>query len=231
MPPTWGPTDSIADEHANSPTEMDVLTVYMRIGGPCTPVVDEALCTDWLCAGTTGLPSGHSVIVSISRRLPPPLWIVAVLALSVVSIPRAEAANRWVWPIVGPVIRAFDKPETDYSHGHRGIDIGAIRGREVRSPVDGVVWFAGVVAGRPVISIDTADGSIVSVEPVESSVVRGDVVRAGDSIGLVAAQHDGMNAIHLGIRVNGVYVDPIQFLGAPPRIVVYESWIEAYALG
>ena len=210
---------------------MDVLTVYMRIVGPCTPFVDKEFCTELAFAGTTGLPSGHSGIVSISRRLPPPLWVLAVFALSVMFVPRADAANRWVWPIVGPVIRAFDKPETDYSNGHRGIDIGAIRGREVRSPVDGVVWFAGVVAGRPVISIDTADGFIVSIEPVESSVVRGDVVRAGDSIGLVAAQHDGMNAIHLGVRVDGVYVDPIQFLGTPPRIVVYDSWIEAYALG
>jgi murein DD-endopeptidase MepM/ murein hydrolase activator NlpD len=169
--------------------------------------------------------------VYITRRLPPPIWVIAVLALTVVTVPPADATTRWVWPIVGPVIRAFDKPETDYSNGHRGIDIGAIRGREVRSPVDGVVWFSGVVAGRPVISIDTADGSIVSLEPVESSVVRGDVVRAGDSIGLVSAQHDGMNAIHLGVRVDGVYVDPMQFLGNPPRIVVYDSWIEAYALG
>ena len=169
--------------------------------------------------------------MSISRRLPPPLWVVALAAVALVAAPHAEAVTRWVWPIVGPVIRSFDKPATDYSNGHRGIDIGAIRGREVRSPVDGVVWFSGVVAGRSVVSIDTADGSIVSMEPVESSVLRGDVVRAGDSIGLVSGQHDGMNAIHIGVRVSGVYVDPQSLLGKAPRIVVYDSWIESYALG
>ena len=169
--------------------------------------------------------------MTVTRRFPPPLWILVVVALFVVAAPRADARTPWSWPIVGPIIRPFDKPETDYSEGHRGIDIGAIRGREVRSPIDGVVWFAGRVAGKSVVSIDAADGSIVSMEPVEGTVQRGDVVRAGDPVGLVNDQHDGMNAMHLGVRVNGVYVDPQQFLGNPPRIVVYDSWLVSYALG
>ena len=144
---------------------------------------------------------------------------------------RSVARDSLSWPIAGPVLRAFDRPETDYSEGHRGIDIGAIRGREVRSPVDGVVWFAGRVAGKAVLSIDTADGSIVSMEPVEASVTRGDVVHRGDPVGVVSDTHDGYNAMHFGVRVNGVYVDPLRFLGNPPRIVVYDSWIESYALG
>lgn len=169
--------------------------------------------------------------MTVTRRFPPPLWILVVVALSVVVTPRADARVTWSWPIVGPIIRPFDKPETDYSEGHRGIDIGAIRGREVRSPIDGVVWFAGRVAGKSVVSIDAADGSIVSMEPVEGTVQRGDVVRAGDPVGLVNDQHNGMNAMHLGVRVNGVYVDPQLFLGNPPRIVVYDSWLVSHALG
>lgn len=173
----------------------------------------------------------HPRVMSITRRLPPPVWVVVLFALTVVGVDRSTAASAWTWPIVGPVLRQYDKPENDFSEGHRGIDIGAIRGREVRSPVDGVVWFSGVVAGRSVISIDTADGSIVSMEPVEASVVRGDVVRAGDSVGVVSDTHDGYNAMHLGVRVNGEYVNPLRFLGNPPRIVVYDSWIDRYALG
>ena len=169
--------------------------------------------------------------MSITRRLPPPGWAGVLFALAFLGVDRSAAVATWSWPIVGPVLRAFDKPENDFSEGHRGIDIGALRGREVRSPVDGVVWFSGVVAGRSVISIDTADGSIVSMEPVEASVVRGDSVRAGDSIGVVSGTHDGYNAMHLGVRVNGEYVDPRRFLGDPPRIVVYDSWIDSYALG
>jgi septal ring factor EnvC (AmiA/AmiB activator) len=69
------------------------------------------------------------------------------------------------------------------------------------------------------------------MEPVEASVQRGDVVRRGDTIGIVSDTHDAMSAIHLGIRVGGVYVNPRQYLGNPPRIVVYDSWLDSYALG
>ncbi len=231
MPPTWGPTDSIADEHANSSTEMDVPPVYTRMDPSCTRVVEEDFSTGSTRVGGWWADSCDGVDVSISRRLPPPVWVAVAVALSLFAIPRADATVSWSWPLVGPIVRAFDKPENDYSEGHRGIDIGAIRGREVRSPVDGVVWFAGVVAGRSVLSIDTADGFIVSMEPVEASVTRGDVVRAREPVGLISEQHDGMNALHLGVRVNGVYVDPLRYLGNPPRIVVYDSWVDSYALG
>lgn len=169
--------------------------------------------------------------VFLRRHLPPPVIAFAAVALVVVAVPRADAGTTWSWPVVGPLIRSFDKPASDYAEGHRGIDIGAIRGRDVRAPADGVVWFAGTVAGKDVLSIDTVDGSIVSMEPVEASVVRGDVVRRGDPVGVVSGQHDGMNSIHLGVRVDGAYVDPLTMLGNPPRIVVYDSWLVSYALG
>jgi murein DD-endopeptidase MepM/ murein hydrolase activator NlpD len=157
--------------------------------------------------------------------------VILCLAISLIGANRVEAAGSWRWPVIGPVVREFDKPETDYSEGHRGIDIGAIAGREVRAPADGVVWFAGTVAGKAVLSIDTADSSIVSMEPVEASVLRGDAVHAGDVIGVISGQHDGINALHLGIRVGGVYVNPREYLSTPPRIVVYDSWVDSYALG
>ena len=169
--------------------------------------------------------------MTLIRRLPPPLLAALICLATLVVSPHAEAESRWSWPIVGPVVRSFDKPETDYSEGHRGIDVGAIRGKVVRSPADAVVWFVGRVAGKDVVSLDTADGSIVSMEPVEASVNRGDVVRRGDPVGVISGQHDGMNAVHIGVRVDGVYVDPTRFLGKPPRIVIYESRVEGYALG
>lgn len=167
----------------------------------------------------------------VIRRFPPPLLAALLFAAVLAVAPHAEAETRWSWPIVGPIVRAFDKPETDYSDGHRGIDVGAIRGRVVRAPTDSVVWFVGRVAGKDVVSLDTADGSIVSMEPVEASVRRGDVVRRGDPVGVISGQHDGMNAVHIGVRVDGVYVDPTRLLGKPPRIVIYESRVEGYALG
>ena len=36
----------------------------------------------------------------------------------------AAPSPGWAWPVVGPVIRAYDPPEDPYGSGHRGIDIG-----------------------------------------------------------------------------------------------------------
>lgn len=210
---------------------MDVPPVYMRNRRSCTPVVEDELSTAVRLDRIFVSVRWDGVRVALTRWLPPPLVTIVVLALALTVAPRADAGGTWAWPLVGPVVREFDKPDNDYSEGHRGIDIGALRGREVRSPTDGVVWFAGRVAGKSVVSIDTADGSIVAMEPVEASVQRGDVVRRGDTIGIVSDTHDGMSAIHLGIRVDGVYVNPRQYLGNPPRIVVYDSWLDSYALG
>lgn len=163
--------------------------------------------------------------MSLTRRIPPPLWVFVLVTLTMLCVPRAAASSEWRWPVSGPVIREFERPPSEYSEGHRGIDIGAIRGREVRSPVDGVVWFSGVVAGRSVVSIDTSAGIIVSMEPVEAGVVTGDVVAAGEPIGVVSATHDGRNAVHVGVRVNGTYENPRDYLGEPIEIVVYESHI------
>lgn len=210
---------------------MDVPLVYTRRTFSCTPVLERQLSTIPCPNGSRAAGLPHSGSMTVTRRLPPPAWVLFALVVSIVGAQRAVAVTDWSWPLVGPILRPFERPASEYSEGHRGIDIGAIRGREVRSPVDGVVWFTGTVAGRSVISIDTADGSIVSIEPVESTVQRGDVVRLGDEVGLVSGTHDGYNAIHLGVRVNGAYVDPQRFLGNPPRIVVYDSWIDSYALG
>lgn len=163
----------------------------------------------------------------------PARWAFAfvVVAVIVLGAGRADATAVMSWPVNGPVIREFDRPRNDYSAGHRGIDIGALRGRVIRSPIDGVVWFSGVVAGKSVISIDTADGAIVSLEPVESALARGDAVHRGEVIGLVSGTHDEYSAVHLGVRINGTYEDPLRFLGPLPRIVVYDSSIDSYALG
>jgi murein DD-endopeptidase MepM/ murein hydrolase activator NlpD len=176
--------------------------------------------------------------MSFAHKIPPPLWILAFVIVVALGVPpRATASAEWRWPVSGPVVREFQRPPSEYSEGHRGIDIGALKGREVRSPVDGTVWFSGVVAGRAVVSIDTASGVIVSMEPVEAGVVEGDVVASGEPIGVVSGTHDGRNAVHIGVRVNGVYENPRNFLGDPVEIVVYDSsilsieWLAPYARG
>ena len=176
-------------------------------------------------------PTSDSGVVTATLRLPPPSLAVLVILLAMVSTGRAEAGSRWSWPVVGEVIRGFAKPADAWSAGHRGIDIQADPGAEVRAPVAARVTFVGPVAGRGVIVMRTLEDGDVTLEPIEPAVLLGDVVNAGDIVGFVRGGHLGDNALHLGLRVEGEYVDPTPFLPLQPRIVIYDSWIDSYALG
>lgn len=144
------------------------------------------------------------------RPLPPVLALLLALAL-------------WAWPLPPPhpVIRPFEAPPTPYAAGHRGIDVAAAVGSEVRAPAAGVVRFAGVVVDRPLVSLDHGGGVISTLEPVEPSVATGDRVERGDVVGVLVAGHCAAGCLHLGARVAGGYVNPLLFLGGVPRAVLY----------
>ena len=178
-----------------------------------------------------GSPEPDSGAVTSILRLPPPLIAVLVALLAMMPTARADAGSRWSWPMVGEVIRGFAKPADAWSAGHRGIDIQAAPGAEVRAPVAARVTFVGPVAGRGVIVMRTLEDGDVTLEPIEPTVLLGDVVNAGDIVGFVRGGHLGDNALHLGLRVEGEYVDPLPYLPLQPRIVIYDSWIDSYALG
>jgi len=129
----------------------------------------------------------------------------------------------WSWPVSGTaIVRAYLAPATPYAAGHRGLDLAAEAGSEVRSPADGIVWFAGRVVDRPVLSIRHADGLLSSFEPVEAVVAAGDPVERGQLVGHLAGAgwHCASPCLHLGARVDGEYVNPLLFLGGLPRSVL-----------
>jgi murein DD-endopeptidase MepM/ murein hydrolase activator NlpD len=90
---------------------------------------------------------------------------------------------------------------------------------------DGVVVFAGMVAGRPVVSIDHTNGLRTTYEPVDPSVGAGQEVARGSPIGTLAAGHPGCAAescLHWGLRRGETYLDPLALL-RPPRIRLLPS--------
>lgn len=144
-----------------------------------------------------------------------------------VAAPRLGASAvshaSWVWPLGQPrqVARGFLAPATRYGAGHRGIDIRASPSEDIRAPSDGVVSFAGSVAGRPVLSISHPGDLISSLEPVLATVSRGDSVSAGMSIGSVAnGGHCDGSCVHFGVRLHGEYVSPLLYLAGVPRAVL-----------
>ena len=129
---------------------------------------------------------------------------------------------RWAWPVTAPhpIARPFIAPESPYSAGHRGIDISSTEGAAVTAPTDGVVYFAGVVVDRPVLSVTHADGLVSSFEPVESDLPPGTAVRRGETIGRVLPGHCTPVCLHFGVRLYGQYVSPLNYLGGISRSVL-----------
>jgi murein DD-endopeptidase MepM/ murein hydrolase activator NlpD len=146
--------------------------------------------------------------------------VFALLALTL--LPLGGASTRWEWPVADPhpIVRPYIAPETPYSAGHRGIDIDGGASTEVRAPADGIVHFVGTVVDRPVLSIRHPDGLISRYEPVTSTLARGDVVTRGQLVGEVQAGHCARTCLHFGVRLDGDYVSPLNFLSGLPRAVL-----------
>src|SRR5881296_292194 len=90
-------------------------------------------------------------------------WLlVAVAAACLIPAAPAHATGTWTWPVVGPVIRAFDPPDSPYGAGHRGIDIAAPVGTPVRAAAAGTVTFAGSVGGSLFVTVDHGAGLLSS---------------------------------------------------------------------
>jgi murein DD-endopeptidase MepM/ murein hydrolase activator NlpD len=151
------------------------------------------------------------------RRLVLPL--ATVLCLSAQT--GAAASGGWPWPVVGPVLRGFEAPADPYSAGHRGIDIAAPVGTEVRAPAPGLVSFAGRVAGQLYVTLDHGGGLQSTYSWVSATLVRkGDAVTTGTPIALSGLGHPGSTIphLHFGVKFAGSYVDPMTYL-SPGTVV------------
>ena len=83
------------------------------------------------------------------------------------------------------------------------------------APADGIVSFAGQVAGKSVVSIQHA-GLVSSFEPAQTDLRAGAVLRRGEVFGIVQglSDHCGDSCVHWGVR-RGVneYLDPARLVG------------------
>jgi murein DD-endopeptidase MepM/ murein hydrolase activator NlpD len=127
-------------------------------------------------------------------------------------------------PVAGAVVRGFDARAGPYGPGHRGIDIAASVGELVRAPATGRVVFAGPVAGTNWVSLLVGPGVLVTLGPLLDPPVTAERVRRRAPVGRVGPGHPtgwggsgGEATLHLSVRVNGVYVDPLAYLVDRPR--------------
>lgn len=142
--------------------------------------------------------------------------VVTVVALA--GIPPAAASSDL--PLLSPpvdaqITRRFEEPRMDWGPGHRGIDYGVAAGTGVRAATFGTISFAGSVAGILAVTIDHGRGLETTYSQLaEVSVDAGEVVAAGTWIGVAGEAHSELEGgLHLGVKLNGEYVDPEDHLG------------------
>jgi murein DD-endopeptidase MepM/ murein hydrolase activator NlpD len=157
-----------------------------------------------------------------ARVLLPLLVVVAGVLSPVPAAAEPAVVALWTAPLAGglTVTRPFDPPPGPYAAGHRGVDLGGAPRSPVLAAGDGVVVFAGMVAGRPLVSIEHAGGLRTTYEPVDPSVAAGQQVARGSPIGTLVGGHAGCPrdaCLHWGLRRGETYLDPMALL-RPPRV-------------
>ena len=171
-------------------------------------------------------PSSHEPVGRPAARCDPRTVRAALLIALAVSVFMPPEPT-WVWPVDYPqrVVRDFQAPQSEWGPGHRGLDLRAPAGTDVRAPVSGRVHFRGPVAGRGVVTIRAGEGVLISMEPVRLDPELGSRVRTGQTIGTVAPGHCPGGCVHIGLRIDGDYRSPARELGILRRahLVPYPS--------
>jgi murein DD-endopeptidase MepM/ murein hydrolase activator NlpD len=154
------------------------------------------------------------------------VFLVTGLVMNEVFLPLPTfAASKWVWPMQPAQLSSgFDRPQQNWLPGHRGVDLVAIRGDQVFAAGDGVVSFAGQVAGKSVIVI--RHGILrTTYEPVTASVLIGAKVRAGDLIGRLSIGNSHcstqtiVTCLHWGLLRGETYLNPLSLVKKQVRLL------------
>jgi hypothetical protein len=153
--------------------------------------------------------------------------LATIAILLTLATPNGAAAadgggGAWPWPLLGEVITPYKNGSDRYAAGqHRGLDIAAPAGTQVRAIVDGRVSFAGALPdGGVTVTVRSFDGVhlISGLHLASRAVSRGDSVVAGQVVGTVGTTGKRSAAqphLHLSVRraSDRAYLDPMTLLG------------------
>jgi len=124
----------------------------------------------------------------------------------------------FVWPLFPrpAILRRFEQPRSQWSSGHRGVDLSATVGQAVFSAGEGVVAFSGVIAGRGVVTVRHSGGLRTTYEPVDQRLASAIVVHRGTTIGVISSTPGHcvpLTCLHWGAIAGQLYRDPLSLLG------------------
>lgn len=146
------------------------------------------------------------------------------------SIADRGATTGFVLPLPPPpdIVTPFRPPAEKWGAGHRGVDLAATAGSQVRAAGAGVVAFAGRLADRNLVSVKHSEQLRTTYEPVRPVVVVGQQVVAGQLIGVLEPGHPPCApavCLHWGARLGAdTYIDPMSLLtGWPVRLKPWDG--------
>lgn len=153
------------------------------------------------------------------------LALLALLSGGLIQPAPAAAASQWGWPMkYAQLSVGFDRPPQNWLPGHRGVDLVGKSGDQVLAAGNGVVTFAGLVAGKGVVVIK--HGSLrTTYEPVSALVLVGSRVRVGELIGRLApgqshcATQSTVSCLHWGLLRGEKYLNPLALVKKQVRLL------------
>lgn len=136
-----------------------------------------------------------------------------------IIIPSIIGSGGFAWPMptstyISSYFGGRDAPTAGASTYHRGIDIACDSGSHVIAAAAGTVSYTGYMgSGGITVMLDHGDGVFTVYHHLSAySVVEGQKVEQGQVIAF--SGNTGVSTgphLHFGVRVNGDYVDPLQF--------------------
>lgn len=153
------------------------------------------------------------------------LALLALLSGGLIQPAPAAAASQWGWPMKSAQLSVgFDRPPQNWLPGHRGVDLVGKSGDQVLAAGNGVVTFAGLVAGKGVVVIK--HGSLrTTYEPVSALILVGSRVRVGELIGRLApaqshcATQSTVSCLHWGLLRGEKYLNPLALVKKQVRLL------------
>ncbi len=143
-----------------------------------------------------------------------PMWAAVVIVLLLATSPVHAAGVDYSPPVSAPISDHFRAPTSLYGSGNRGLEYATQPGAVVRASGDGIVAFAGVVAGRLVVSITHVDGLRTTYSGLTAIEVRvGLAVQRGQRVG------QSGNRLHFGVLAGPGYLNPEHLFQASAQSV------------
>jgi murein DD-endopeptidase MepM/ murein hydrolase activator NlpD len=120
------------------------------------------------------------------------------------------------WPADGTMTDGFGPR---WGRMHLGVDVGILTSLDVRAATSGTVtasgWLTGYEGYGNVVTVDAGAGySVLYAHLSEAHVVPGQWVAAGEPIGMAGCTGSCTGThLHFELRLGGVPVDPLPYLG------------------